>query len=495
MVKLSGILEYSMGGFLCLRGFASYKMLSHISQPNPAVQRDLIEAHKGEMADFLNKGEYRFFPEVILALNLTDGKTGFDLLEHMHSELQDGKTWNKWINGFQFSISQNKTKNMIGPYSSTPKIERINIAHIKFDEDDHILTRIDGNHRLSAADEVKSDFDIPFCLLLFRTPQENEQFSRAIFHNINAKQIPLMLEENLKVILTSTETFPDAKLISDPSFGWPYYLARNIIDEIDLTYFSKVNSFIKKSQYSFFVELFTYLIQNKSVEKNNEAVAKVKSELTNIEQALKESEIIGTTKNIAIIGALAYYRITNSSKYRGFLSWVRKNNIGNIEKLNISDVINLYDEIFEHIPKKAFLARWYPDAEKDGVEADKAKNRIQAMQAVADELGLDLTDLGTRETGTFNIHEVMYQDIRECDIFIADLSGARHNVMIEVGYALRHVKNGRMLFYFQESDTCKSVPFNVNHLNYVHIVDSGDIRSTVKDRIQTILTQANNGEI
>ncbi len=25
MIKLSGILEYSMGGFLCLRGFASYE--------------------------------------------------------------------------------------------------------------------------------------------------------------------------------------------------------------------------------------------------------------------------------------------------------------------------------------------------------------------------------------------------------------------------------------------------------------------------------------
>ena len=89
MIKLSGILEYSMGGFLCLRGFASYKMLSHVSQPNPAVQRDLIEKHKGEMADFLNKGEYRFFPEVILSLNLTDGKKGFDLLEYMHAELQE----------------------------------------------------------------------------------------------------------------------------------------------------------------------------------------------------------------------------------------------------------------------------------------------------------------------------------------------------------------------------------------------------------------------
>ena len=46
MVKLSGILEYSMGGFLCLRGFASYKMLSAISKPNTEVQRGLIDEHK-----------------------------------------------------------------------------------------------------------------------------------------------------------------------------------------------------------------------------------------------------------------------------------------------------------------------------------------------------------------------------------------------------------------------------------------------------------------
>lgn len=110
MVKLSGILEYSMGSFLCLRGFASYKMLSGISKPNPAVQRDLIEAHKGEMATFLNKGEYKFFPEVILSLNLTDGKSDFDLLETMHLELRAGKTWNNRINGFSFRVSQNVTK-------------------------------------------------------------------------------------------------------------------------------------------------------------------------------------------------------------------------------------------------------------------------------------------------------------------------------------------------------------------------------------------------
>jgi len=471
-------------------------MLSHISQANSSIQRDLIEAHKGEMAIFLNRGEYRFFPEVVLSLNLTDGTGDYDLLAEMHTELHKGKTWNKRINGFHFSVSQNKTKNVLGSYSPVPKIEIINIAHIKFDEKEHVITRIDGNHRLSAADEVTDDFDTPFCLLLFQTAQENEQFSRAIFHNINAKQIPLMLEENLKVILTSSEVFPDVKLINDPSFGWQYYLSRKIINEIDFSYFPLIYTFIGKTQYSFFVELFSFLIRNGSVEENDGAISKVKSELTNIEQALSESEIAGTTNNVAVIGALAYYKLTNLSKYSGFLSWVKRNNIGNVDMLHIGDVINLYDEIYEHVPKKAFLARWYPDAEKDGRdEADKAKHRIQAMQAVADELGLDLTDLGTRETGTFDIREVMYRDIRECDIFIADLSGARHNVMIEVGYALKYVEAGRMLFYFQESDACSKVPFDVNHLNYVPIVDSGDIRSKVKDRVQTILTQAKNGEI
>lgn len=496
MVKLSGILEYSMGGFLCLRGFASYKMLSHISQPNPSVQRDLIEAHRGEMATFLNRGEYRYFPEVILSLNLTDGKADYDLLADMHSELQEGNTWNKWINGLRFNISQNKTKNVLGTYSPTPKIERINIAHISFDENEHVLTRIDGNHRLSAADDVETDFDTPFCLLLFRNPQENEQFSRAIFHNINEKQIPLTMEENLKVILSSPDVFSDEKLQDDPSFGWKYYLTRKLITEIDLCYFPMINSFIGESPYSFFVELFGYLIKNGCIEENDSAITRIKGELTNIEQALVESEIAATTRSVAVIGALAYYKLTSLSKYRGFLSWVKKNNIGNVEKLHIGDVINLYDEIFKHVPQKAFLARWYPSAEHDGdQETNRANRRIEAMKEVAEQLNLELTDLGTRDTGTFDIREVMYRDIRECDIFIADLTGARHNVMIEVGYALKHVGTGRMLFYFQEGDNCKNVPFDISNLNYVPIVDSGDIRTTVKDRIQVILTQAENGEI
>ena len=493
MVKLSGILEYSMGGFLCLRGFASFKLLSAISEPNPQVQRDLIEKHKGEMARFLDNGEYRFFPEIILSLSLTDGEKYLDLVDSFHNALQSGKTWNKSVGGINFSISQNVTKNEINAYSPLPQIERINIAHIRFDETAQKAVRIDGNHRLSASDEIGNDFVVPFCLLLFRYPSESEQYSRAIFYNINAKQIPLNLEENLKVILSSPEVFPDSKLKTDQTFGWKFYLARKTIDNLDFIYFPAINSYIRASKYSFFVDLYAYLIKNGNIEENDSAIEKVKSQLVEVEKSLTESEITATTTNIAIIGALAYYRLTDDFKYRGFLSWIKKNNIGSIENLHIEDVINLYNEIYKHIPKRIFLARWYPA--EDDPEYSRSVYRVNAIKEVAKELNLNLTDLGTRDTGTFDIREVMYRDIRECDIFIADLTGARHNVMVEVGYALKHIDTGRMVFYFQETDSCKSVPFDVNHFSYDKINDSAEIKTKTKGRIQKILMQAQNGEI
>lgn len=494
MIKLSGILEYSMGGFLCLRGFASYKMLSAISKPNAEVQRGLIDEHKGDMARFLNAGEYKFFPEVILATNLTDGTKDFDTLELFHSSLKSGQTWNKSIGDFQFNISRHVSKNIVNQYDQLPRVERIYLAHIKFDESACELIRIDGNHRLSAADEVDTDFTLPFCLLLFQNPSENDQFTRAIFHNINAKQIPLKLEENLKVILESPQVFSDDRLIK--AFGWEYYLARKTLQDIDFQYFPAINSYISQAKNSFFVDLFGFLLKNHSVEENDSAIGVVKSKLVEVEQALIESEITATTTNIAVIGALAYYKLTSEFKYRGFLSWIKKNNIGNVEKLHIDDVINLYDEIYEHVPKKVFLARWYPSAEHDGKdEYERAECRIKAMQELADEMNLDLTDLGTCVTGTFDIRKRMYEQIRECDIFIADVSGARHNVMIEIGYALKHVDTGRMIFYFQKSDKCPSVPFDVSHLAYDEIADSAQIKIKTKARIETILEQARNGEI
>ena len=203
------------------------------------------------------------------------------------------------------------------------------IAHISFDESKYKLNRIDGNHRLSAADKVVQEFKIPFCIIFCRNAAEENQYSRAIFHNINAKQIPLNLEQNLKVILESDQVFSDSKLVA--SFGMEYYLARKALGSIDLSYFPTIRTYIENEKCSFFVELYKLLIKNGLVAEDENAVETIRAQMYAVETALSESNIVAVTTNIAVIGALAYYKITNPSKYRGFLSWIKKNNIGNVK--------------------------------------------------------------------------------------------------------------------------------------------------------------------
>ena len=171
-----------------------------------------------------------------------------------------------------------------------------------------------------------------------------------------------------------------------------------------------------------------------------------------------------------------------------FWIWFGKN----ANRMEKNKGVNALDALRSHDPK-AKVNRL------EGSETDPAFtqsiHRVNAIKEVCQELQLELTDLGTKTDGAFDIREVMYRDIRDCDIFIADLTGARHNVMDEVGYALQHVGTGRMVFYFQDSPNCMAVPFDVSHLSYDKIVDSAEIKIKTKARIETILEKACNGEI
>lgn len=106
-----------MGSFLCLREFASFHLLSQISELNADYQRSLNGRHRNEIAQFLTLGEYRFFPEVMLSLRLSNGKENLDIVELFHKSLSAGDTWNKSVGGIQFSISQNVTKNIPNAFS------------------------------------------------------------------------------------------------------------------------------------------------------------------------------------------------------------------------------------------------------------------------------------------------------------------------------------------------------------------------------------------
>jgi len=480
-MKLNGMLSKVMDNYLCLRGIASIRDLARMSEVNPDIQRDLLEEHKDEMKDFLERGEYAFFPEVVLSMNvgLSDANDGFEAFAEAVDSAKDG---------FNAKVGDVKVNFRPDDNKLIDDRRQLKVAQLTFDESDVKLSRIDGNHRLSAAEYLTNDILIPFCLIIFPNEEESKNNSRAIFHNINSKQIPLKLEQNIKIIIESDDVFTDTILEKSQPFGLHYKFARELLcgnKKVDFGCFPRIRDFVYDNKYSFFTDLFRYLIKEKLIDETT-AVDDVKNELVNVENALNDASIVASSQNSAIVGALAYYKLSDPNKYRRFIKWIAKNHIADAKTVNIDDIINIFDKVYENIPKKVFLARWYPASTDTNYQA--AQNRLTAIKRVTEALGLELIDLGTQDGSTFDIRSVMYNEIKNCDIFIADLTGCRHNVMVEVGYALNSDKE-RMLFYFASTKEHDKPPFDLNGFRYEQIDEAADIEIKVKPLIESILDE------
>ena len=67
---IRGILEYSLGGQLCIRGFAPLGELARLSKPDESYQRAYIQEREQELQHYLQNEEYLFFSEIILSLEI-----------------------------------------------------------------------------------------------------------------------------------------------------------------------------------------------------------------------------------------------------------------------------------------------------------------------------------------------------------------------------------------------------------------------------------------
>lgn len=107
-----------------------------------------------------------------------------------------------------------------------------------------------------------------------------------------------------------------------------------------------------------------------------------------------------------------------------------------------------------------------------------------------------LIDMGTQEGGTYPIHQRMYEAIGSSEIFIADLTGLRPNVLIELGYALNHMHQGRLLLLFNPiAAPADKVPFDTNTFRYEQIGEAADIPGALKKHLVEILDSAKAGKI
>ena len=493
-MTLRGIVDRSLGQ-LCFRGFAPIKELARISKADYEYQRDIVDRQQARISNFLDNEKYLFFPEVILSytvkVKLDNPKTAVQLIEESKGFYSNNRNVN-----FKFA-------------KSTVLPDEVKVLEITFNDeflnnlienDKQPFHRIDGNHRLSAAEESNTSFinnlKIPFCIILGQEftddtgivpNSDTEDFKKAIqvyFHNINTKTIPLTSEENLKGIINNKDRFPDdevSKIIETDG-----KLVRNLL--------SKTNNFIVypevKKNILDYEKSFTVALINLLLDKKFRKFRLLNKILNSLGQA--NSVLIATqiSFNPSLLLALLYY-LTKNNDVTHFLKWCLSSRIDAIEYISEYNIIDLYDE-YAKSEIKVFVAMPYFNQDSEIVRGyNEAYERIiTKINNTYPDVKISLYPIMENIGRTRDIVQNVINEIKQSKIFIADLSEKNPNVAYEFGFA-RSLDVPCISVIKRTED----IPFDYNHDNAIKYNGTGplnDLERKVYDAMLGILQKDYN---
>ena len=107
-MKLKGVMEFSLGGFLTFRGYAKFGEIARISKPDESYQREAIDSHLQDINNFLKNGENLFFPEVILGCYLPESDEELERLGTFYDAFLNDKKGNFGFKQLNIGIQQPK---------------------------------------------------------------------------------------------------------------------------------------------------------------------------------------------------------------------------------------------------------------------------------------------------------------------------------------------------------------------------------------------------
>ena len=496
---IRGILDSSLNGQLCVRGFAPIKELARISEADYSYQRNPIEGRE-DIADFLEYETYLFFPEIILSYKI---KHSFDKAKDTFTPLQKIQSNQKYkssVDGTQITpkLVDFKDKADVRGVSGITLIE-IEIDDIQFESEMKPFHRIDGNHRLKAAENSLSPkverMVAPFCIILGEEFYEKEEkvenqdteiFDKSVkvfFHNINTKTISLTSEENLRVIIDDHKNFLDNEI--ENILGIAGIKTRGLIDRVNPEIFTGIEHILSKKYRTYYIEVFQKLI-DKGEEQGN-IVEKVFQSLKAIDTLYSENEKLKANSSFGLLTTFLYYHVEeNKGKFNMFKKWVLQNHIFEIPEITASSIIKIFDKIAEqeitvfvampyygHNPE---IIRGYNEAYERVINKLKHENPSLKMS-----LFPIMEHIGRTRDIVFNF----LNQIKECKIFIADISETNPNVAYELGYArsldiptVLVIKEGERL------------PFDYGHDNVNKYKGTGplnDLENIIYDNVKAIL--------
>jgi hypothetical protein len=513
-----------LGAFQIIRGFANLKELAEISVPYEmeessvpggvrGQQRKLDLGHAEKIKRYLESGAQRFMPEVILSVR------------NRKSPKMSGS---QPLGDFQ-CVKVNLPDSAIdihsvGRLSAKPMRHQIKIDRRKLDEihANRLIRRIDGNHRLALAHTLKDDPLLPskylasFCMVLLGDPIEpaDDYSESLIFHTVNSTALPLESEHALKLILGQNAAY-DMKPEKEFAFSPDLYFTRLLRDGL-LKLPEPAQSRLGHRPLSCLRAAVRGLLEmDVDVAKDLPTLRKYSKELlaalNDIVTRLEPSQPALCQAEFFIELAARVWKSTPDGKHiervnatvarlEQLAGWLGKDGLTQLKEGQslCKQVLDIFNTIRTRIPRRVFLARWYPTA-KEGTELNNANLRLKqirlALRELKEEKGihLELVDMGTQTGGTFPIHPRMYEAISSAEIILIDLTGVRPNVCVEAGFALRHHEKNRLIFIFEPTKKQKTVPFDLNTFCYQPISNTAEISEKIKPHIEAILRGASIG--
>lgn len=525
-IVLEGLFEDAvLGIFRIIRGFADLRDLAQISVPYKMSQgeglrveghqRQESQKHAEDIKKYLERSANRFLPEVILSirvpLRLITSRGEFD---------EDQLSIVEPVLGVK-SLA-------LGPIEVSrkgrQKLHRIRIKNSarQIIKDQKLIRRIDGNHRLHLAEQLEDDPQTPtkylaaFSLILLNGPDEKaDDFSESlIFHTINSTGLPLESEHALRLLLGQD---PEHQLTPEEEFAYSpeLHLTRLLSDKLRGMPESARKHFGSRPLTSLWESAKSLIAMDPGIiadlSRVNAFATELFSALTDIAPLLAYNDpSLAQTYGFLELAARIWREAdgTNDAakirftveKLNKISKWLGAQGVAQLfgPLSPAEQLLRTFDSAMAKVPKRVFLARWYPDTAKGASASDeqKAKFRLQQLEATLRDLknnysvALELIDMGTRKGGTLPIHERMYEAIASSDIIICDLTGQRPNVFVEAGYALRHHETDRLIFIFEPRDENDKVPFDLTGFTLIEISQAAEIPDAVQPNILRIIKSA-----